>query len=405
MPETTLLEHILSPVSLDEFLEKYREQDYLFLQREAPDHFGDLFTLADVDSVLATLSTHSLSLLTVVPPPDSGRKTERLRAAEITAKELYEGFENGDTLVINRLQTYWPPLTRLAMDLESKLFCRVNANLYFTPADSQGFGVHIDDHDVFVLQVDGAKDWYLYESEESLPIEKIKIESGLSVPQPDWGDGEPPLRQKHTVAKGDFLYVPRGIPHKAVATPGHPSVHITVGIHPIVWMDALKIAVEAAALEDIEFRRGLPREFFADPEARDALAETFKGLLERLGEQDVFDRVHRLIRRKRLERPILPPDGHFAQLLRLQEIDADTRLEVRVGLNPRVEQEEKIARIHYADYSVQGPLPTINMLTYIAEHRSFVVSELPGPYDVKSNLVMVRRLVKEGLLRQVESSE
>jgi len=48
----------------------------------------------------------------------------------------------------------------------------VGANVYLTPAGTQGFAPHFDDVEVFMLQLEGKKRWRLYEgrnSEEILP--------------------------------------------------------------------------------------------------------------------------------------------------------------------------------------------------------------------------------------------
>jgi ribosomal protein L16 Arg81 hydroxylase len=49
--------------------------------------------------------------------------------------------------------------------------CVVGSNVYYTPADSQGFAPHFDDVDVFVLQIEGKKHWKLYtpDKSEALP--------------------------------------------------------------------------------------------------------------------------------------------------------------------------------------------------------------------------------------------
>jgi len=39
----------------------------------------------------------------------------------------------------------------------------VGSNAYLTPAGSQGFAPHYDDVEAFVLQLEGSKDWKLYD--------------------------------------------------------------------------------------------------------------------------------------------------------------------------------------------------------------------------------------------------
>lgn len=412
MSAQTRLEHLLSPISLSDFLDRYNDQKYLYIDREDPDHYGDLFGLGDVDQVLEIIRHHPDNLLTLVPPPDSGRPKGRHPVSHFTTKQLYECFQQGDTLVINHLQQFWPVANRLAMDLSAKLCCTVNINLYMTPADAQGFTVHIDKHDVFIAQVDGAKDWYLYECDEDRPIcdlpicdSKLKQNVAMQAPSDEMVEEELTLAEKHTVSKGDFLYVPRGVPHKAVATPGWPSLHLTIGLHPVTWMETLKVATELVSLEDVDFRRSISPAFFYDPEAKEAMVERFRGLLDRLVEKADFDEVRRVLARDRFDRTALPPDGHFGQLLQLGELTPESVLERRVGLVPTVEVEEQVARIRFANNTVQGPPAIEAMLRHVRAHERFRVSDLPGPLSDKSKLVLVRRLVKEGLLRRVADSD
>ena len=69
----------------------------------------------------------------------------------------------------------------------SESFCaQIGVNVYLTPKGSQTFPVHVDEHDVFVLQVQGEKIWRLYEMQELtvmrrdykadlFPMEEVKM--------------------------------------------------------------------------------------------------------------------------------------------------------------------------------------------------------------------------------------
>ena len=67
-------------------------------------------------------------------------------------------------------------------------------NAYITPPGSQGFDLHRDDHDVFVLQVSGEKHWIVYDDRD-------RARSLID----------------HSLARGETLYVPKGFPHTATA--------------------------------------------------------------------------------------------------------------------------------------------------------------------------------------------
>src|ERR671928_56573 len=70
---------------------------------------------------------------------------------------------DGATIVLQALHHIWPATARFCRMLEARLGHPVQANAYYTPRRSQGFGVHHDTHDVFVLQVSGEKQWRVFE--------------------------------------------------------------------------------------------------------------------------------------------------------------------------------------------------------------------------------------------------
>src|SRR5207244_11533076 len=96
----------------------------------------------------------------------------------------------------------------LCRDLETGLHCPGNINMYLTPAGAQGFGPHFDDHDVFIVQIEGYKRWRLYESARKLPL---KFED-LIVPRERLVGPVEEVR----LEPGDLLYLPPGFVHEAL---------------------------------------------------------------------------------------------------------------------------------------------------------------------------------------------
>ncbi len=56
---------------------------------------------------------------------------------------------------------------------------------------------------------------------------------------------------------GDSLYIPRGVVHDAVAQGEEPSLHITLGVYPVVARDILQEMIQLAAEADVNFRRSI----------------------------------------------------------------------------------------------------------------------------------------------------
>jgi hypothetical protein len=110
------------------------------------------------------------------------------------------------------------------------------------------------------------------------------------------------------------------------------------------------------------------------------------------------------VTRARQQAPHFPADGHFAQLARLGEVGPDTVVRRRAGLTPRVERREDGAALRFAASTVGGPADLEPAFTHIRDHERFRVADLPGALDDESKVVLVRRLIRDGLLR-AESGE
>lgn len=173
------------------------------------------------------------------------------------APVVWDFFNNGCSLRMLNPQTFHDSVWKLCATLQEFMGNFVGANMYLTPAGTQGFAPHYDDVEVFILQLEGKKRWRLYEprsSQETLPRFSSKNFAQEEI-------GKPIMDV--ILEAGDLLYLPRGTIHQANCIEDIHSLHITVSCHQLntygdllekILPSALKLAME----EDLEFRQGLP---------------------------------------------------------------------------------------------------------------------------------------------------
>ncbi|ROR38021.1 cupin domain-containing protein [Kitasatospora cineracea] len=186
--------------------------------------------------------------------------------------ELHKRLADGATLVLDAIDELHPGISALTGQLERWLRTGVQANLYASWTGTEGFGVHWDDHDVVVVQLDGAKRWRIYGPTRALPMHR-----DVETPEPP---PEVPVAELVLTA-GDVLYLPRGWWHAVAASEGEHSLHVTCGLQSttgadlITWLSEMLRAHEAV-------RADLPR-FGSAEEQRaflDAIGKLLAGELE-----------------------------------------------------------------------------------------------------------------------------
>jgi hypothetical protein len=189
-----------------------------------------------------------------------------------------------------------------------------------------------------------------------------------------------------TLTPGDTLYLPRGWLHEAL-TSGADSLHLTVGVNVITWLDVLKAAIDEAG-DDLALRRSI--------DAGDA-DDVLQAITARLTPADVERRrSERLARRSR---PRLA-DG-FDQVRALKGLSLETPVERR-PVHVHVDEDSAFVTLEFDGTELRMPARIgAQVDAILAATGPFAAADLPGPLDEDGRLVLVRRLVREGFLRIV----
>jgi hypothetical protein len=356
------------------------------LHRTAEDDHGfeDLLSLDDVDQIVSSMGLRLPAFRLVrngtTLSSDSYTKTTRTgsqsAAGVMDANAVFREFAEGATIVFQGMHRYWFPLARFCRHLEQTLGHPVQANAYVTPPGSQGLSAHEDEHDVFVLQANGTKEWRVYQQHDLPP-------------------SRPPLVDA-AVGPGDSLYIPRGFPH-AASTQAQASVHITIGILSITWASALH---EAAKLAEREPSLGepLPLRYAQRPGVfrelvQERLAE-IGGLVAKADAATIAERLRRRLLTTR--QPILR--GQIHQILALGDLSDRSKVRLQDGAMCTFGPVGGDLSVLLADRELRMPGWLEPAIEHIVSRERLGVDELSPYLDEPGRMVLVRRLIMEGLL-------
>jgi bifunctional lysine-specific demethylase and histidyl-hydroxylase NO66 len=290
-------------------------------------------------------------------------------------------FAGGATVVFQGLHRYHPPLTDLVARLELELGHPCQANAYLTPPGSQGFAVHSDAHDVFVFQTHGTKLWEIHHPRGERPCEHGAHAEDCRV-------------DDVLLRPGLSMYLPTGTPHAARAQ-DDASLHVTIGINQLTWRGVVRRSLDALLAEVDD--QHLPAAWTERPEVlADGLAGRLSALASKLTDLDpraaAQAEAGRFLtgRNSRLR-------GGLHDVLALDRIDADTVLARRPG-RPCVVTPTGDGRLQVliGDRSLEVPAHLDGAIEVVRTSTTFTPADLG--LDPQSNLVLARRLVREGLL-------
>jgi ribosomal protein L16 Arg81 hydroxylase len=272
---------ILHPVTEREFLFRHLGKAFVHI-RGKPGRFEELLPWQELNRVLAQHRLDDPRIRVakegkIIPASaflSYARPRQFERMPTINAEALSALLRGGATLVVEKMDEVYEPLTILAEKLERKLGVRIQANAYAAWHCSRGFDVHWDDHDALILQVYGRKDWKLYGTTRRFPLGR-DISPNVNAPTDPVWEGE--------LQPGDLLYIPRGEWHVALPK-NEPTLHVTLGFERHTGINLAEWFVGQLRGFDV-FREDLPR--FADLEARHSHAAKLRSVLDAMWSSNI----------------------------------------------------------------------------------------------------------------------
>ncbi|XP_062406441.1 ribosomal oxygenase 1 [Sardina pilchardus] len=256
-----LFQWFVHPIPSKSFFRDTWEKKPLLIKRQTRDYYKGLFSTAEFDRILRDDNVQFGVNLDVTSYINGKRETHNPpgRALPYTVWDFYE---SGCSLRMLNPQAFSSTVWNVLSILQELFGSMAGANVYLTPAGTQGFAPHYDDIEAFVVQLEGKKHWRVYNprsEDEVLPVVSSPNFSQAEI-------GKPILDV--VLEAGDLLYFPRGFIHQGDCLPDAHSLHVTVSSYQKnSWGDLLTklvpAAVEIAVEEDVEFRKGLPLDYLS----------------------------------------------------------------------------------------------------------------------------------------------
>lgn len=395
LPDLSSLEFILHPMPVEVFLKEYWEKKVLHISRNDPGYYQKrkLFTLRELDSFLGhSLTNDEVRLAksgsTIFPEVEGEDK--------FSLYQYYETYKAGYTTVIRDLHLCWEPVGEIASALALAFGCSISTHLYATPEDSQGFTSHWDDHDIFALQLEGEKEWRLYDTGPTLP----RYSQGIN----DYQRQHAPLGEPSLIVNlkaGDLLYFPKGVVHEP-RTRTCSSLHLTYGLYPQTWEQLTVEALYELAGTEPQLQESLPFGFSLDPAGTETLQAQAEALAEQVTQKARFEPARTRLAAKVIRKIAPLADGHFARLGSVAGVEPGTPLEKRKGMAGVLVTHGGEVLLHYPGGTYAASSALAPSLQFIAEKDRFQARDIPGQTPEHERLGLVRELIQAGFLKVAE---
>ncbi|MBE89193.1 MAG: hypothetical protein CMM76_07100 [Rhodospirillaceae bacterium] len=268
-------EQLIAPITRAEFFADYYGKKPLYVPGSEK-KFSSAFGWKDFDAMLDEGSYWSNAQLSLVVN-GKALKPEEYSVQDNSAKatgafridrgKLLDCLKQKPSMVLNYCQTQTPNIAALTATLESVFRCYVEMHIIASWEDHKGFASHFDYNDVLIFQTEGVKTWNIYEGRYDEPLKGTQHDRDFSMPQADELKGA--LLMQPQLNPGDFLYLPKGQFHDALAA-SEATLHLSYRLEHAVGMDYLKI-IRSHLYQLPEFCEPLPH--FDDTAAHDAHIE------------------------------------------------------------------------------------------------------------------------------------
>jgi len=380
---------ILEPLELGEFFKDYWEQKPLHIARDNSNPFKDLVSISAIETILSTNHinyptvqlSHAGKSIPVEEYTDSN--------GQIVSNRIIERYHAGSTIVISFAHRLHSNLMSLCRDVEKSLMMRCQTNVYLSPAANQGFNPHFDTHDVFILQVSGRKTFNFYSSGTSFPTSADRFNRDIHA------IGE--KTEEIQLSAGHTLYIPRGVVHDAVADIEEPSLHVTLGVYPVLLHALVDEVVQIALESDSRMRRAIFQPLWLQNENSTLTIDLIKEVLQEHVNESVIENALQRLRDEFVLEAVQNCQGALSGDV-LKELSTDSPLRINRDNILRIDDSGTQLTVMCFGQIAEFSEPLSAAVQWLLQKDTVTMQEIPG-LDPEQQLALVKRLQLLGIVR------
>jgi len=270
---------VLEPVSKEEFFSDYWEKQPLHIARSSGNPFENLISVSAIEDLLSTNELYYPSVQLsqagqTIPAQDYTNENNKIVSGRVT-----ERYHRGSTIVLTHMHKRQKELMSLCRNVQRSFMMQCQTNVYLSPAGNQGFNPHFDTHNVFILQVDGSKTFNFYSGGSRYPTSADSFNSEIH---------EVGIQTESiALSAGDTLYIPRGVTHDAIASNDNASLHVTLGVYPILMHELLQEMLHIGIASDENLRKSIPQALWLSEDSTTSTEGQLSSILHRHINEDV----------------------------------------------------------------------------------------------------------------------
>nr|WP_315491343.1 cupin domain-containing protein [uncultured Rhodoferax sp.] len=293
--DSPMLSQLLTGISVSTFFEEFWQRKPLHA-RGATDRFSNLF-----DKQAFHRATRHCDHLKISSRDIRGVSMERACSPD----RVEEAFRSGSTVCISGIQDN-AQLNQFMAAFASELHQagELSFNCYYSP-NGHGFSLHLDDHPVWILQIEGKKRWWYSKVPYDKPLSTVSFPLGAMVAHVPWAAPIPRPDESEffevVLEPGDVLYLPEGSWHRAAAE--GESLALTLACSRISPLDLVQQVMAARIAQRRLLRENLPGAWA--PTVSDtipgaweaqfaAVIDELRGMVNGLTPQDMYEAWRRL---------------------------------------------------------------------------------------------------------------